>query len=167
MTVYPRLRMRLALIEQETIGSWRCRAFTPTDTAAVGALMLAAYRGTVDDEGEAEADAVAEAERTLDGEYGPLLADCSFAVADGDRILGASMVTLFESDPILTYLVVHPEMKRQGIGTFLVASSGNALLSAGHSQLVLFVTEANEPAVNLYRKLGFQVVDRVTGPNHG
>jgi ribosomal protein S18 acetylase RimI-like enzyme len=58
-------------------------------------------------------------------------------------------------------------MKRQGIGTFLVASSGNALLSAGHSQLVLFVTEANEPAVNLYRKLGFQVVDRVTGPNHG
>jgi ribosomal protein S18 acetylase RimI-like enzyme len=28
----------------------------------------------------------------------------------------------------------------------------------------LFVTEANEPAVSLYRKLGFEVVDRITGP---
>ena len=74
------------------------------------------------------------------------------------------MTTQFESDPFLTYLVVDPEMKRRGIGTFLVAASGNALLSAGYPTLDLFVTEANEPAVNLYRKLGFEVVDRVTEP---
>ena len=66
--------------------------------------------------------------------------------------------------PFLTFLIVDPEMQRRGIGTFLVAASGNALLSAGFSRLDLFVTEANEPAVNLYRKLGFQKVDRVTEP---
>jgi ribosomal protein S18 acetylase RimI-like enzyme len=166
MTVYPRLRMRLALIEQETIGSWRRRPIEPADAPAVGALMLSAYRGTVDDEGESEADAVAEAEGVMNGEYGPLLADCSFAVeTDAGRIVGASLVTLLESNPTLTYLVVQPEMKRRGIGTFLLASSGNALVSAAHSTLDLFVTEANEPAVNLYEKLGFQVVDRVAGPD--
>ena len=131
---------------------------------ALGALMLAAYQGTVDDEGESEADAVAEVERTMGGGYGPLLNDCSFAAEEGDRIVGASMTTLFESDPFLTYLVVDPEMKRRGIGTFLIVASGNALLSAGYTRLDLFVTEANGPAVNLYRKLGFQVVDRVTEP---
>jgi ribosomal protein S18 acetylase RimI-like enzyme len=126
--------------------------------------MLAAFRGTVDDEGESEADALAEVEQTLRGEYGPLLDDASFVVEEGDRIVGASMTTLFESDPLLTHLVVDPGMKRRGIGTFLVAASGNALLSAGYATLDLFVTEANEPAVNLYRKLEFRVVDRVTGP---
>ena len=45
-----------------------------------------------------------------------------------------------------------------------MASIGNALLSAGHARLDLFVTEANTPAVNLYRKLGFEVVGRLTEP---
>lgn len=126
--------------------------------------MLAAYRGTVDDEGESEADAVAEVEKTLGGRYGPPLEDASFVVEDDGRVVGASMTTLFESDPFLTYLVVDPEMQRRGIGTFLVVASGNAVLSAGYATLDLFVTEANEPAASLYRKLGFRVVGRVTEP---
>ena len=44
--------------------------------------MLAAYRGTVDDEGESEADAVAEVERTLRGGYGPLLDEGSFVAEE-------------------------------------------------------------------------------------
>jgi ribosomal protein S18 acetylase RimI-like enzyme len=156
--------MRLSLAEQTLSGSWRARAIGSEDVRALGALMLAAYRGSVDDEGESESDAVAEVERTVGGGYGPPLAEGSLVVEDEGRILGASMTTLFESDPCLIYLVVDPEMKRRGIGTFLVGACGNALLSAGYRTLDLFVTEANAPAVNLYRKLGFRVMDRVTGP---
>ena len=127
--------------------------------------MLAAYRGTVDDEGESESDAVAEVERTMVGEYGQFLSDCSLVVEDdAGRLAGASLVTLLESDPCLTYVVVHPEMQRRGIGTSLIGSSGEALRSAGHTRMDLFVTEGNEPAVTLYRKLGFAVVDRITEP---
>jgi predicted N-acetyltransferase YhbS len=118
--------MRSPLVEQRPPGAWRSRAIGTNDVPALGALMLAAYRGTVDDEGESEADALARAD--YDGEYGSFLRDCSFVVPDDDgRIVGASMVTLFESDPFLTFLVVHPDMNRRGIGTFLVAASGNAL----------------------------------------
>jgi ribosomal protein S18 acetylase RimI-like enzyme len=74
------------------------------------------------------------------------------------------MVTLWEGDPFLTYVVVHPDMQRRGLGTFLISTSGNALVTAGYSQMDLFVTEENEPAVTLYRKLGFRVVDRLTSP---
>jgi ribosomal protein S18 acetylase RimI-like enzyme len=156
--------MRVSLAERALSGLWRSRFMRAQDVPALGKLMLVAYRGTVDDEGESEPDAIAEVERTMGGEYGPLLDDCSFVVEDRERIVGASMTTLFDSDPFLTYLVVDPDMQRRGIGTFLVAASGNALLSAGYARLDLFVTEANEPALNLYRKLGFRIVDRVTEP---
>jgi ribosomal protein S18 acetylase RimI-like enzyme len=157
--------MRLTLREQEPSGSWRLRPIDRSDVPALGALMLAAYRGTVDDEGESEADAIAEVERTLAGDYGPFLEDCTFAVDEGSRIAGASIVTLWEGDPFLTYVVVHPDMQRRGLGTFLMTTSGNALVTAGYSQLDLFVTEENEPAVTLYRRLGFRVVDRLTSPS--
>jgi hypothetical protein len=66
MTRYPRLRMRQTLREQDTSSTWQARAIQPSDASALGALMLPAYRGTVD-EGESEADAIAEVERTLAG----------------------------------------------------------------------------------------------------
>ena len=156
--------MRSTLVQQAVSNEWPSRTVGPGDTRDLGALMLAAYRGTVDDEGETEDDAVGEVERTIDGEYGTFLFGCSLVIEHGSRAIGASMVTFFESRPFLAYLVVRPEMKRRGIGAWLVGTSGNALLSGGHSTLDLFVTEANEPAVNLYRKLGFEVVDRVTAP---
>lgn len=86
-------------------------------------------------------------------------------VEDADRIVGASMVTLFGSRPFLAFVVVDPGMQRRGIGDLLVATSGNALVAAGHEQMDLVVTEANEPAVNLYRKLGFGLVERVGEPD--
>jgi ribosomal protein S18 acetylase RimI-like enzyme len=46
----------------------------------------------------------------------------------------------------------------------LLAAGGNALIGTGHSELDLIVTEAIEPAVALYRKLGFEPVERLTEP---
>jgi GNAT superfamily N-acetyltransferase len=157
--------MRLVLAEQVLPVSWMPRTTEANDYPALGPLMLAAYRGTVDDEGESESDAAAEVENVVSGEYGRFLLDCSFVVEDGvGRPIGASMVTLSESKPLLAQVVVHPDMKRRGVGTSLIAANGNALLAVEHSTLDLFVTEANEPAINLYRKLGFAVVDRVREP---
>lgn len=156
--------MRQVLHEQDPFGSWRARPIGRSEAPALGGLMLAAYRGTVDDEGETEADAVAEVEQTLSGEYGTFLADCSFAVDDDARIVGASLVTLWEGLPIYAHVAVHPDTKRRGLGTFLMAISGNALMQAEYAHVDLFVTEKNEPAVRLYRKIGFQVVDRLVEP---
>lgn len=162
MTTYPRLRMRLTLAERELSSPWTLRSIEPSDVAALGALLLAAYRGTVDDEGETESDAIDEVERTMEGEYGSFLPECSFAVEDGHRIVGASMATLVESEPFLAYVVVHPDRQRRAIGSLLVSATGNALLAAGHTEVGLMVTESNEPAVRLYRKLGFEQIERIT-----
>lgn len=62
--------MRLALVEREPPAAWTARPFEGSDATAVGTLMMAAYRGTIDDEGETEADAIAEVERVVAGAYG-------------------------------------------------------------------------------------------------
>ena len=156
--------MRLVLTEREPPGSWLAGPFEPSAAPAVGRLLQAAYRGTIDDEGETESDAVAEVDRVLAGAYGPFVASSSFLVDEGDRVAGASMVTSWEEKPYLAHLVVHPDVQRRGLGMYLMTVTGNALFSAGHSSLELMVTEANEPAVALYRKLGFKLVGRLTEP---
>ena len=127
-------------------------------------MLLAAYRGTVDDEGETESDAIGEVERTLEGYYGPFLPEASFVGENGGQIVGACLVSLFEDRPCLLYVVVHPDVQRRGLGGALITASGNALVVAEHRELDLFVTEANEPAVTLYRKLGFEQVERLSAP---
>ena len=164
MTVYPRFRMRIALEERAVPPGPRRRRVERSDAAALGELMLAAYRGTADDEGETLEDAVGEVEQVFDGSYGPFASDASFVAEGDDGPIGASLVAIAEPRPILLYLVVRPEAKRRGVGTALLLQSGNALLAAGRPELDLFVTEANEPAVALYRKLGFEVVDRLDRP---
>lgn len=165
MTAYPRFRMRIALEERAVSPEPRRRPVERSDAAALGELMLAAYRGTVDDEGETLEDAVGEVEQVLAGSYGPFASDASFVVEGHDGLVGASLVAISEPRPLLLYLVVRPDAKRRGIGTALLLQSGNALLAAGHAELDLFVTEANEPAVALYRKLGFRVIERLDAPS--
>jgi len=164
VTVYPRLRMRIALEPRELADAPPHRPVERADAPALGRLMLAAYRGTVDDEGETLEDAVAEVGQLLDGSHGPFLYDASFVTEDEDGPIGSSLVAIRESVPLLCYLVVHPRAHRRGVGSQLIARTGNALAAAGHPELDLFVTEANEPAVGLYRKLGFRLVERVEGP---
>ena len=151
------------LEEREPSPEPRHRGIERSDAAALGELMLAAYRGTVDDEGETLEDAVSEVEGVLDGSYGPFSADASFVVEGDHRLVGASLVAIWdwESRPLLLYLVVRPDAQHRGIGTSLLLQTGNALAAGGHPELDLFVTEANEPAVGLYRKLGFEVVERL------
>ena len=147
--------------------SWAPRNIREDDIPALGELMLAAYRGTIDDEGETLEDAVAEIRGTLDGQYGPLLKDCSFAVEQGDGLVAACLITWSDvlRAPFLAYSITHPDHQSRGLGAFLIKMSVNALAARGHRELHLVVTEGNQPAQYLYEKIGFQACgQRHPGP---
>jgi predicted GNAT family acetyltransferase len=127
-------------------------------------LMLAAYRGAADDEGESIAEALQEVDDVLVSANRPFLPEASFVIEVDAAFASASLVSLFRGAPLITHLMTHPRYKRRGLGTSALLSSANALIEQGWSSLSLYVTESNGPALALYRKLGFQTTSTVTVP---
>jgi ribosomal protein S18 acetylase RimI-like enzyme len=154
----PRRRLRLTLTPQAAEGPWPIRELRPEDAEVLGALMYQAYRGTVDDEGETLEQSVEEARGALGGKYGELLTRSSFVIEADSKPVSVTLVTLWEGRPLLAFLLTHPDHQGQGMGTYLVRRTIAALLDQGFGEVDLFVTRANEPAVRIYERLGFQDV---------
>lgn len=62
----------------------------------------------------------------------------------------------------ISNVAVLDSYRRQGIGRQLVEAAINMVSSHGGRTAYLFVRDDNEPAVRLYRRLGFQELDRRT-----
>ncbi len=148
--------MRLPLTPQPLEQSWACRPVCQDDIPALARLLLDAYRGTIDDEGETLDDALRVMESTFAGASGALLEVCSFLIEEWGEPLACTLVTCWRGQPLLAFVMTHPLLKNHGVGRFLLQKSINALLVQGHRELSLFVTEGNLPAQHLYERLGFQ-----------
>jgi ribosomal protein S18 acetylase RimI-like enzyme len=133
------------------------RPVRPSDTEALAILLFAAYRGTIDDEGDSFAEALAEIEKMWRGEYGRFLPDCSVAIERGEFLVSACLVSFFEPHdaPLVVFLMTRPEAKRQGLARRLLEYSMALLSEKGHSRLTLVVTDGNDAAQRLYASLGF------------
>jgi len=127
-------------------------------------LMLAAYRGAADDEGETIAEALQEVDNVLLSAERPFIPEASFVIEVDAALASASLISLFRGTPLVTHIMTHPLHKRRGLGVSALLSSANALRELGWSSLSLYVTDSNGPALALYLKLGFQTTSTVTVP---
>jgi GNAT superfamily N-acetyltransferase len=154
--------MKLQLTRQEVAASWECRPVRASDRQDLAILLYAAFRGTVDDEGETFSDALAEIDRTLAGAYGDLLFSCSFVIERGEFLASACLVVRSDphGTPLVAFSMTRPDGQRQGMARFLLQRSIDALLDRGHERLTLIVTEGNAPAQHLYASLGFRPIDQ-------
>lgn len=156
-----RLRLVLDLVSAPGPTDIACRTAAPSDRETLAALMLDAYRGTVDYDDESLDDALREIGHTLSGSYGRFLSDCSF-VLDGEAGLSsACLVTLLnegkpEETPLLAFAMTRKRDQRRGLSSALIQCSIAALSGLGYSRLSLAVTADNTPARRLYEKLGFR-----------
>jgi predicted GNAT family acetyltransferase len=152
--------MRLDLGRRQIEGERVSKRVSSSDVDALGALMLEAYRGTIDYEGESLEDAVAEVRGTLEGKYGDFLESCSYVIEVAGRAASASLVVLSHElgEPLLAYSMTHPDFKRQGMAANLLRRSINSLMDEGFDALNLVVTEGNTGARRLYERVGFRAV---------
>jgi ribosomal-protein-alanine N-acetyltransferase len=81
---------------------------------------------------------------------------------NGDAVGLLFDLTTGEETEILT-LGVHPAARRRGIAQALIADLFARTVAAGAGRVVLEVAADNEPALRLYRRLGFRTVGRRPG----
>ena len=65
----------------------------------------------------------------------------------------------------IAHLAVFPESYRQGIGTFMLDYAQREAQTRGKTILSLLVKIENQPAIRLYKKIGFKIVERLDHPD--
>lgn len=135
---------------------------TEADLPALGVLMYMAYHGSLDDEGESPADALAEVRRWWDGAYGPCRPEVSRVAWRDGQPLAAALVTQFEGRPFVAFSLAHPAVQGQGLARATLRSTMLGLRHLGESELRLVVTLSNTPARRLYVSCGFAESDAAT-----
>ena len=77
---------------------------------------------------------------------------------DGGTVVGyAGSQTVFDEADLLN-VAVHPAYRRQGVGRALLLALEQTLSARGVHSLTLEVRSSNEPAIALYRGLGYAPV---------
>ncbi len=128
---------------------------TADDAPALAQLMIDAYRGTIDDEGETLDDARAEVARVLAGAYGPFDGYASELIRKGDAVVAATLITHFDGLPMVAFSMTHPAWRRRGLGRAGLLRAMRRLREQGHHAVHLAVTHGNAPAQALYASVGF------------
>lgn len=153
----PRLRSTMVARVQrrEVAADPRVRGPRMADAAAIADLMLAAYRGTIDDEGETPAETLELVQQLFAGEYGAMLWNISEVTERDGRLVSATICTVWEGRPFVAFTVTAPEYKGRGLARAGLTRAINRLAAAGDPVLRLVVTRGNTAAERLYESLGF------------
>ena len=138
------------------IGCW-----TESLQEATGRLITAAYEGHIDGRINDQYRSASGARRFLTNivQYpgcGSFYGPASFAATDGGKLCGVSLASMVASEVgHITQVCVAPSYRSIGLGYELMRNSIWMLKQRGCRAVSLTVTAANEPALRLYRNMGF------------
>jgi RimJ/RimL family protein N-acetyltransferase len=122
------------------------------DRDAVAQLLLDAYRGTIDDEGEDLDDAYA----AIDQYFAHIERPHSFIVLDEATIAAFSFVVIVNEIHYIDPVVVAPVRQRRGLGRAAVGLCLASLGEAGISDVGATITDGNTASEQLFARLGFR-----------
>lgn len=166
---YPRLFM-VQILKEHLPGSVplpkdiEIRPWSEQDYQPAAAVITAAYRGHVDSEINDQYRTLSGALRFLNNIVrfpgcGTFDADSSFVAVNENlhSLVGVILCSRVRHDVgHVTQVCLLPEYRSRGIGESLLACSAANLRKRKFSSLSLTVTEANNRAVDLYKRLGFE-----------
>ncbi len=138
------------------------RPWSEQEYQSAAALITAAYRGHVDSE-------INDQYRTLTGSLrflnnivrfpgcGTFDAQASFSAFQRRTLVGLILCSLVRPDVgHITQVCVLPEYRSAGLGEAMMAASTRNLRGRGMRFISLTVTEANDRAIALYKRIGFE-----------
>jgi L-amino acid N-acyltransferase YncA len=130
------------------------RLVTDDDREALAALMLAAYRGTIDDEGEDLDDAC----DAVDDYLTRIVRPHSFVIETHDGVIGMCFVVDVGGRHYVDPIAVDARAKRAGHGRGMVAMVLASLAEAGVTEVGATITDGNVASERVFTSLGFERV---------
>ena len=128
---------------------------TVEDRPELASLMMDAYVGTIDYEGETEEQAVEEVAGHFATEA---YAEASVvAVIDG-TIQSAVLVGRALGVPLVGYAMTRAKVKGLGLASALLDMSIASAWEAGDEELRAFITQGNHPSERIFLRVGFEVI---------
>ncbi|HNE06146.1 MAG TPA: GNAT family N-acetyltransferase [Anaerolineales bacterium] len=131
------------------------------DASLLAELMIDAYRGTIDYDGETFDDALSEVNAFFAGERGgqPWL-NISFLAFSDSQLVGACLIGEWKErqSPIIAYLMTSANWKNRGLGRQLLNQGLKEIGDKGFTEVRAVITNGNTPSESLFLKLGFQKV---------
>jgi ribosomal protein S18 acetylase RimI-like enzyme len=168
--IYPRvfmerqLRRELSSVTVPVPLSLHLRAWRDSDFAAAGRLIALAYRGHLDSVINDQYRTIAGSMRFLhnivrfpgcgqfDGATSLVLAH-----RDSEELAGVVLCSRVNVDTgHVTQLCIEPALRHAGLGRLLLTECMQALSALGLGYISLTVTEGNQEALLLYRRMGFK-----------
>jgi RimJ/RimL family protein N-acetyltransferase len=137
------------------------RAPDRADLDALAVLMIEAYRGTIDYDGETLPDAIAEVQAYFAGERGgsPLLNASRLGFVEG-RLVGACLAANWDNRgvPLIAYVMTDGAWKLRGAASQLLGQVLVALHAEGFREVRAVITEGNLPSEKLFGRMNFSRV---------
>ncbi|MFC2153352.1 GNAT family N-acetyltransferase [Actinomycetota bacterium] len=127
------------------------RPLTSGDRDALAELLLDAYIGTIDYEGETISEAEAAVDDWLD-DY-PLLEHSYGAVLDGD-LVSALLATTLDGAPFISIVMTSASHTGAGLGRGVTEATIQSLRDDGYQRVALYITEGNIPSELLFASCG-------------
>jgi L-amino acid N-acyltransferase YncA len=121
------------------------------DRDALADLLLDAYRGTVDDEGEDVPAAREAADRCL----ARRVSGSSVVIEEGERLVAMSFVVMVRGRAYIDPVATAAPRKRAGLGRRVVSASLQRLHDADVHEVGATITDGNVPSERLFASLGF------------
>jgi RimJ/RimL family protein N-acetyltransferase len=158
-----RLDLTRKTFNRPSIPHLELRAPLDDDVPTLAALMLDAYRGTVDYDGETIAQAQMEVEDFFQGAYGQPLLDCSRLGFIKEALVTACLAAWWGDVPLISFVMTAAAWKNQGLGNAILQEALRLLSEAGHKEVRAVITEGNLPSEKIFAQAGFVRVDPYWG----
>lgn len=78
----------------------------------------------------------------------------------GQGVVGFAVIKVVGEEAYLSNVLVAREYRRKGLGCEILQKVIMEVASRGARELILDVDTANEPAIAMYRKIGFEVLQQ-------
>lgn len=133
------------------------------DKQILAGLMLESYYGTIDYDGEAFEDALAEIESYYSGIANQRWFKDSWLAFIKNELVSACLVGFWQqrNAPLISYIMTAPRWKGKRLATAALLRSLQNLANGKNREVRAVITEGNVPSEKIFTRIGFKRLDPI------